>query len=134
MPAETLDALFSLASAYARVTRALETHGLSFSELRLLRALLGGENGRRPTDLATELHLTASGVTRALLPLEKRRIVSRHRDEGDGRSTLAALTPEGRDLVRDALAGAGERASRILRRLSVGQAKQLQRLLDELCS
>jgi DNA-binding MarR family transcriptional regulator len=132
MPTESIETLFALAGAHARAARSLEAGGLSFGELRLLSALLAGERGRRPTDLATELHLTASGVTRALLPLEKRGIVVRHRDVSDARSSLAALTPSGRQLTIEALEQTAERGARILRRLSVGQTKQLQRLLDEI--
>jgi DNA-binding MarR family transcriptional regulator len=132
MPPETLDTLFSLAAAFARAARELDVQGLSFAELRLLSALLGSEAGRRPTGLAHDLHLTASGVTRALLPLEKRGIVERRRDGSDARSSLAVLTPAGRTLVDEALGQAGERSTRLLRRLSVGQTKQLQRLLDEI--
>ncbi len=132
MPTDALETLFALAAAFARGSRELDVHGLSFAEVRLLGALLASDAGRRPTDLAHDLHLTASGVTRALLPLEKRGIVERRRDEGDARSSLAALTPAGRTLIGEALTQAGERAARLLRRLSVGQAKQLQRLLDEI--
>jgi DNA-binding MarR family transcriptional regulator len=132
MPTENVETLFALAGAYARASREAESSGLSFAELRLLAALLGSETGRRPTDLATELYVTASGITRALLPLEKRGIVERRRHSDDARSSLAALTPAGRTLTLEALQHAGERATRTLRRLSVGQAKQLQRLLDEI--
>jgi DNA-binding MarR family transcriptional regulator len=144
MPSETLEPLLALAAANARAVRALEVSGLSFAELRLLAAIASpGENvipssppgrieGRRPTDLAQELHLTASGVTRALLPLEKRGIVGRERDPADARASLVRLTPAGRTLLDEALAQAAERATRLLRRLSVGQAKQLARLLDEI--
>jgi DNA-binding MarR family transcriptional regulator len=132
MSTETLETLFALAGAHARASRELDVHGLSFAEIRLLAALLAAAEGRRPTELAAELHVTASGVTRALLPLEKRGIVERRRDPGDGRASLAVLTAAGRRTITEALGQAGERASRALRRLSVGQAKQLQRLLDEI--
>lgn len=132
MPTESLEALFALASAFARASRELDVNGLSFAEVRLISALLATDAGRRPTDLAAELHLTASGVTRALLPLEKRGIVERRRHADDARSSLALLTPSGRTTISEALAQAGERAARTLRRLSVGQQKQLQRLLDEI--
>jgi DNA-binding MarR family transcriptional regulator len=132
MPTEALETLLNLASAHARAVRALEAHGLSFAEIRLLVPLAGTETGRRPTDLAHELHLTASGVTRALLPLEKRGIVMRDRDPADARASLARLTPAGRQQLDEALGIAGERATRLLRRLSVGQAKQLSRLLEEI--
>jgi DNA-binding MarR family transcriptional regulator len=131
MPTDSVETLLALAAAHARAVRVLEVRGLSFAELRLLTPLLAADSGRRPTELAHELHLTASGVTRALLPLERRGIVERRRDPGDARASLALITPAGRTLVGEALEDAGERASRLLRRLNVGQAKQLQRLLDE---
>ncbi|HUN29681.1 MAG TPA: MarR family transcriptional regulator [Alphaproteobacteria bacterium] len=131
MPTDSVESLLALAAAHARAVRVLEVRGLSFAELRLLVPLRATEQGRRPTELAHELHLTASGVTRALLPLERRGIVERRRDPSDARASLALLTPAGRTLVDEALEEAGERASRLLRRLNVGQAKQLQRLLDE---
>ena len=133
MPTEALETLFALATAYAKATKSLEVHGLSFSELRLLLALrAGAKDGSRPTDLARELNVTASGVTRALLPLEKRGIVGRERDPGDARASRASLTPAGRQLLDEALGIAAERAARLLRRLSVGQARQLERLLGEI--
>jgi DNA-binding MarR family transcriptional regulator len=131
MPTDSVETLLALAAAYARAVRALEVRGLSFAELRLLVPLLAADSGRRPTELAHQLYLTASGVTRALLPLERRGIVERRRDPGDARASLALLTVAGRTLVAEALEDAGDRASRLLRRLNVGQAKQLQRLLDE---
>lgn len=131
MPTDTIETLLALASAHAMAARSLEVAGLSFAELRLLLALAGSERGRRATELARDLHLTPSGVTRALLPLEKRGIVRRERDEGDGRASNIALTDGGQALLADALSEAGERAAKLLRRLSVGQTKQLQRLLEE---
>jgi DNA-binding MarR family transcriptional regulator len=131
VPTDAVETLLALAAAHARAVRVLEVRGLSFAELRLLVPLRATESGRRPTELAHELHLTASGVTRALLPLERRGIVERQRDPGDARASLATLTPAGRTLLDEALEEAGERASRLLRRINVGQGKQLQRLLDE---
>jgi DNA-binding MarR family transcriptional regulator len=134
MPTDAVETLLALAAAHARAVRALEVRGLSFAELRLLVPLRGTQTGRRPTELAHELHLTASGVTRALLPLERRHIVERRRDPDDARASLAMLTPAGSELLDEALEAAGERAARLLRRLSVGQQKQLQRLLEEVGS
>ena len=130
MPTDAMETLLQLASAYALATRSLEAQGLSFGELRLLLALRGSD-GRRPTDLARELHLTSSGVTRALLPLEKRGIVARAADPADARASRATLTEAGARVLDDAVAASAEKAARLLRRLSVGQTKQLQRLLEE---
>jgi DNA-binding MarR family transcriptional regulator len=132
MQTDAMETLLALASAFAVVTRSLEVAGLSFAELRVLLALRGAQTGRRPTELAQDLHLSPSGVTRALLPLEKRGIVERKRDPGDGRASHVFLTPAGRELVDEATQAAAERGSKLLRRLSVGQTKQLQRLLEEI--
>ncbi|HVA29315.1 MAG TPA: MarR family transcriptional regulator [Candidatus Baltobacteraceae bacterium] len=133
MPADALEALFALATAGAEVSRFLEVQGLSFAELRLLLAIrAAADRGRRPTDLARELRLTPSGVTRALLPLEKRGIVTREADANDARASHVSLTAAGSTLLEQALVAAGERAAKLLRRLSVGQTKQLQRLLEEI--
>lgn len=132
MSTDAMETLLALASAYAVATRSLEVAGLSFAELRLLLALRGADAGRRPTELANDLYVTPSGVTRALLPLEKRGIIERKRDPGDARASHIFLTAAGRTLVDEAAAAAGERGAKLLRRLSVGQSKQLQRLLEEI--
>jgi DNA-binding MarR family transcriptional regulator len=133
-----LAALLELSRAHAASTRSLDAkigahHGLSFAELRLLRALgRGPQIGLRPTELAAALELSASGVTRAVLPLEKRGIVVRERDAADARASRVALTPAGRQLWADASATAAEGADRLARRLSLGQTRQLERLLGEI--
>ena len=132
MHTDAMEALLALSAAHAQTERAVEAHGLSWMELRLLLVLQGATDGRRPTELARDLHLSPSGVTRALLPLEKRGIVQRGRDPQDARASLTSLTAAGRTLVAEATATAGERAAKLLRRLSVGQTKQLQRLLEEI--
>jgi DNA-binding MarR family transcriptional regulator len=131
MPTDAIETVLALAAAHARAVRVLEVRGLSFAELRLLVPLREASGGRRPTELAHDLHLTASGVTRALLPLERRGIVERRKDQSDARASLAVLTSAGRALLDEALDEAGERAARLLRRINVGQTKQLQRLLEE---
>lgn len=132
MPTDAIETFLALASASAVASRSLEAGGLSFAELRLLLALHSASTGRRPTEIAAELHLSPSGVTRALLPLEKRGIVERKPDPGDARASHVMLTPAGRTIVVQASEMAAERATKLLRRLSVGQTKQLQRLLDEI--
>jgi DNA-binding MarR family transcriptional regulator len=133
-----LAALLCLSKAHSAITRKLDVglgghHGLGFAELRLLSALAAAPESRlRPTDLAGQLEVTASGVTRAVLPLEKRGIVRRERDPGDARSSRVVLTSAGRTLVADASKTAAETAARLMRRLSLGQTRQLERLLGEI--
>ena len=77
--------------------------GISFAEYRLLRAIAESPQGRGSrVDLADRVGLSASGVTRALRPLEKLGFVETQRAERDARLALAMLTAHGEELVRDA--------------------------------
>lgn len=140
MSNEASEALLELAAAHAAAVKVLDTrlgghHGLSYAEVRLLGAIAASPaSKRRPGELAADLGLTASGVTRAVLPLEKRGIVARESDPRDARAGQVALTPAGRRLWEETAITVDETASALMRRLSVGQIRQLERLLSELDS
>jgi hypothetical protein len=73
----SLEFTLRLARAQATLVRRLDQvlggyHGISFNDFMLLHYLNRAPGGRlRRVDLAERLALTASGVTRSLLPLEK---------------------------------------------------------------
>ncbi len=77
--------------------------GISLAEYRILRALSDAPNAQASrVALADAVGLTASGVTRALVPLEKIGYVETVRDDRDARKALASLTEAGIELVSDA--------------------------------
>ncbi|HEY8322054.1 MAG TPA: MarR family transcriptional regulator [Candidatus Baltobacteraceae bacterium] len=133
-----LDAALQLARAHGRASKALDTalaahHGIGASDFALLNALAEAPRERaKPVDLARLLSMTASGVTRALLPLEKIGIVERRKDERDARISYAALTEAGRRVIEQARVTAELTAAGLFSRLSVGQTRQLQRLLEDI--
>ena len=89
--------------------------GISFAEYRLLRAIaLSPQQRSSRVDLAERVGLSASGVTRALQPLEKLDFVTTQRGERDARLALATLTPDGETLVEDASAVVDDIAGAIL--------------------
>jgi DNA-binding MarR family transcriptional regulator len=110
MPNDTLTTEFCLrlSRAWATLSRRLDSalgshHGISFSDYQLLLQLQRAPGGRlRRVDLAEGLGLTASGVTRSLLPLEKIGLVSRQSDPRDARVGYALITPTGDELVTNA--------------------------------
>ncbi|MCC2956376.1 MarR family winged helix-turn-helix transcriptional regulator [Massilia sp. IC2-477] len=97
-----------MARAWATVSRRLDSalgahHGISFADYQLLLSLQRAPGGRlRRVDLAEKLGLTASGVTRSLLPLEKIGLVGRQSDPRDARVGYAIITPTGSELVTNA--------------------------------
>lgn len=100
-----LEFCIRLSRAYSTLTRRLDNvlsglHGLSFADFMILYYLERAPGGKlRRVDLAERLGLTASGVTRSLLPLEKLGLVSRQLDPRDARVGYATLTDSGRELL-----------------------------------
>ena len=93
-------ALRRLFSAYLQ-----RDHGLSINDYEALLVLSRAEGGRlRRIDLASQLVLTASGVTRLLDGLERAGLVCKGSCESDARVTYAVLTDEGRALLERASA------------------------------
>jgi DNA-binding MarR family transcriptional regulator len=87
--------------AHAAITRQLSTrletqHGLTLSDYDVLAQLyLAPERALRRIDLARQVLLTASGITRLLDGLERAGWVTKRRCESDARVTYAVLTDEG---------------------------------------
>ncbi|WP_198119205.1 MarR family winged helix-turn-helix transcriptional regulator [Massilia rhizosphaerae] len=104
----TTEFCLRLARAWATLVRRLDSalgghHGVSFADYQLLLNLQRAPGGRlRRVDLADKLGLTASGVTRSLLPLEKIGLVTRQSDPRDARVGYALITPTGSELVTNA--------------------------------
>lgn len=117
----SLDFCLSLIRISATVSRKLDgrlgsLHGISFADFALLRQLADAPDMRmRRVDLAEALGLTASAVTRALIPLEKIGLVSRQTDKRDARVGYATLTAVGRRLLANAVETAEETTQEILR-------------------
>jgi DNA-binding MarR family transcriptional regulator len=111
--ADALDLCVRLGQAQATLTkrfdRALSTsHGVSYGDYLILAHLWRAPYGRlRRVDLAEAVGLTASGVTRALAPLERRGLVLREPNPRDARVAYASLTDVGRDLLADVEATSG---------------------------
>jgi homoprotocatechuate degradation regulator HpaR len=115
-------------SVIAPMRPKLREYDITEPQWRVMRVL----NDRGATD-ATCLSdvglLHAPSVTRILKDLEERKLVARKPDPNDGRRTLVALTPPGRDIVkviaRDVLRVMREYSERF-------GTERLERLTDEL--
>jgi DNA-binding MarR family transcriptional regulator len=78
--------------------------GIGFTDFIILAELDSVVGGRlRPVDLANRLHLTPSGVTRAMLPLEKIGLVQRSSHERDARASYVSITEAGRSRLNEAV-------------------------------
>ncbi len=103
-PAAWVRLLRAYASARRVLSAQLEAeHALTINDFEALLRLAHAEDGRmRRVDLADELMLTASGVTRLLEGLEAEGFVERASCASDRRVVYAVITEAGREKLRDA--------------------------------
>ncbi|MET0856679.1 MAG: MarR family winged helix-turn-helix transcriptional regulator [Telluria sp.] len=134
----TTDFCLRMARAHAAMIRRFDSslgsvHGISFGDFQLLDHLSRAAGGRlRRVDLAERLGLTASGVTRALLPLEKIGLVARETDPRDARVGYAAITPVGKELVVNATATTNLISGDLLQGVAATDLDAMSALLGQL--
>src|SRR3954465_9137819 len=115
----SLDTIFDLSLLRTVLARELDNplslHGISLSDLALLRELRRAGAGRlRRSELAQRLGITPSGVARQVAPLERMGLVDRESHDRDARLPPVVLTETGQAIVDDALRTAEAAAERAL--------------------
>ncbi len=106
--APAVEAWVRLLRGHAGATRTVNArlvreHGLTINDCEALLLLAKAENGSlRRTDLARDLELSASGVTRLLDGLEAAGLVEKATCATDGRVSYAVLTEAGRAKLEEA--------------------------------
>lgn len=104
----------------------LSGHGISLTEYLVLRALQQApESRQRRIDLAREVGLSASGITRLLKPMEKIGLVRHEATARDARVSLVVLTPAGASILADADATFEDHADSLLGATDPAQLQQL---------
>jgi MarR family transcriptional regulator, 2-MHQ and catechol-resistance regulon repressor len=105
------DAFARLLDAHASLTRELSaslvaSHGLTINDYGALLLLSrADEEGMRRIDLANQLQLSPSGVTRLLDRLEDQGLVGKGECKSDARVSYAILTEAGLEKLREAAPG-----------------------------
>ena len=107
-PMQQLESWVSFLRAHAAITRELSAqlqreHGLTLNDYEVLLHLSHSEGGRmRRVDLAQQVVLTASGITRLLEGLERSGYVCKETCPSDARVSYAKLTETGEAKLRAA--------------------------------
>jgi DNA-binding MarR family transcriptional regulator len=136
----SLDFCLRLAKAHAALVRRFDgrlgtLHGLSLGDFILLFNLSRAPGGKlRRVDLAAELGLTASAVTRALIPLERIGLVTRQRDMRDARIGYAVLTKTGQRVLEESMSSAEGVSEDAIPQKNSSQLRSLSELLLQIGS
>ena len=114
-----------------RLEGQLSFHGISFSEFLVMHHLNSSPNeALRRIDLAERVGLSASGITRLLLPMEKIGLVQKMANERDARVSLVKLTKAGKQLYEDAEISVNQSANSLTKALTDKQRSNFIGLID----
>lgn len=114
-PLRVLMNLFKFQAMMSRRFDRLTMHGIGFNDFLILYLLYEAPGEKmRPTDLAERTGLTASGVTRMLLPMEKIGLIARQAGDRDARVSLVVITAAGKRIYEEALGTANYIAKEIV--------------------
>ena len=129
--------VMSLSALHSKMLKRLESqlsiHGISFTEFLVMYQLNQAPgNTMRRIELAENIGLSASGVTRLLAPMEKRKMVQRQANTRDARVSLVQLTDAGMQLFEDALTTYKHASTALVQALDGEQLNQVIELVGKL--
>ncbi len=128
-----LELLMQLTKVSSIVSRRISGHGLAFSDFMILYFIDTAQDGKlRRIDLADLMGLTASGVTRMILPMEKLGIIERCDDTNDARARYAQLTRAGKELLKDATTTLGFKADDLLSEIEDKEIDKISKVFKDI--
>ncbi len=109
----------------------LDSHGVNEQQWRVIRVL--AEAGKLDaSEVAERTHILAPSLTRMIRSMTERGLISKARDDDDGRRIVLQLAPLGRDLLRKVSPDSTQIYADIEARFGKDRIDQLITLLDEL--
>lgn len=105
---EKLDLLLNLSllqtTIVKKMDRNLSVHGIAFSEFIVMYQIsLSPNKTIRRIDLADNVGMSASGITRLLNPMEKLKLIEKEINPRDARVSSVKLSKVGSKLLKDAI-------------------------------
>jgi DNA-binding MarR family transcriptional regulator len=124
----------NMASVHAKVVRSFDNglgNGIGFNDFIILYHLYQApEQKMRRIDLADAVSMSASGITRMLLPMEKIGLVKRESNKYDARVSLVKLAPGGKRLLEEAVEKAEIKSEEFLPSTDINEMKDLSEIFS----
>lgn len=129
--------LIKLVALHSKIQRLLvgplSCHGISLTEYLVLRQLHQSPNKKlRRIDLAQQVGISASGVTRLLNPMQKVGLISKEEVARDARVSLVTLTSTGENILKDASISFDQTAQSFLEQINAKEQSNLLKITDAL--
>lgn len=110
-----------------KISNHLSLHGISLTEYLALHYIAcAGKPEISRVMLAEQLEMSASGVTRLLVPMEKNNLVERIRNPRDARQSQVKLTGPGKHIYQEASASFQQTANDMIGELPENTTHALQ--------
>lgn len=133
---EKLKFIINLAKTQSVLVKRFEGglgNGLSFNEFLIMFYLNQAQDKKmRRIDLAEKIDVTASGITRMLLPMEKIGLVKNNIDGSDARVKFVALSKSGQNKIEETVERFNDLIEDILHPIKDMDIKKLSNLLLEI--
>lgn len=129
-----LEFFLNLSRIQSTISKIFDRHlegGLGFNYFAILYYLDQDRNKKmRRIDLAEKVALTASGVTRILLPMEKIGLIEREQNELDARVSYVKITKGGKKLLDEAIETAKYISDEILPSTELKSLKDVSEIIS----
>ena len=133
----SMQLILTLVKTHAETLKPLENalavHGLSFTEWLVMHRLAqASDHTLKRSALASSIGVTASGVTRLLLPMEKTGLVEKVSNARDARVSLVRLSETGAQHYQEATRSLDFSAEKVTNMMNLKQVEQSTGLLSTL--
>ena len=111
----------------------LDRHGVNEQQWRVIRVL--AESGPLDaSEVAERANILAPSLTRMIRAMTERGLITKARDEGDGRRVMLEIAPAGLDLLRRVSPDSAKIYAELENRFGKDRIEVLIALLDDLAS
>ncbi|MDF1884246.1 MarR family transcriptional regulator [Sulfurimonas sp. SAG-AH-194-C21] len=112
-----------------KMDRSLSVHGIAFSEFMVMYQIsLTPHKTIRRIDLAQEVGMSASGITRLLNPMEKIKLIEKEANPRDARVSFVKLSDAGIELLNNAMKSVAQSSDEMLKEFNTKDINVLFRL------
>jgi DNA-binding MarR family transcriptional regulator len=126
--------VLNLSMVLNRIVRSFDQglgNGIGFNDFVILFHLSQAVDEKmRRVDLAEKLSMSASGITRMILPMEKIGLVKREESELDGRVSYVKLASGGKRLLSEAMERAEMKSEDFLPSMDIHKMKDLSEIFS----
>ena len=126
--------IINLTGVHSKVVQTFDRglgNGVGFNDFLILYHLYNADDQKmRRVDLADMMSVSASGITRMILPMEKLGLVKREESEYDARVSYVKLAPGGKRLFEEAIEKAEMKSDDFLPSTDIRDFKDLSEIFE----